>query len=167
MRPTANYIVLSFICSWVIILTCCSSNVADTENPTSIPSETDDAAAVIAVTANGTSGNYTFNVTIASPDTGCSQYADWWEVVDTNGTLIYRRILAHSHVNEQPFTRSGGTVSINPDTEVYIRAHMNTTGYGTKAFKGTVSAGFQAMELATDFAMDVVSQAPLPSGCAF
>lgn len=132
-----------------------------------MPSDLEGVAAVTGVTVSGTSGNYSFNVTITSPDTGCNQYADWWEVLDTSGTLIYRRILAHSHVNEQPFTRSGGVVDVNSDTELYIRAHMNNTGYGTAVFRGTVSGGFQAMELSKDFAMELASQQPLPSGCAF
>ena len=165
MQPTANYLILSFFCSLVIMLGCSNSN--GTENNAPSPSEIGGAAAVTGVTVSGTSGNYTFNVTISSPDTGCGQYADWWEVFDTSGTLIYRRILAHSHVNEQPFTRSGGSVAIDQDTEVYVRAHMNNTGYGTAVFRGTVSGGFQAVELASDFAMELASQQPLPSGCAF
>ncbi|MCB0054175.1 MAG: hypothetical protein KDE24_32035, partial [Caldilinea sp.] len=67
-------------------------------------------ADVFGVTVRGDDGAYQFSVEIASPDTGCNQYADWWEVLDSDGNLLYRRILTHSHVDEQPFIRSGGPV---------------------------------------------------------
>ena len=36
-------------------------------------------ADVTAVEVRGEEGAYTFSVTVSSPDTGCDQYADWWE----------------------------------------------------------------------------------------
>ena len=124
-------------------------------------------AEVKAVATSGASGAYQFSITLESPDLGCAQYANWWEVLDENGKLIYRRILGHSHVDEQPFTRSGGPVDIADDKVVIIRAHMNPDGYGWRAMKGSVKDGFVAGELACDFAKDVESQMPLPTGCAF
>lgn len=100
-------------------------------------------ADVIAVQASGQPGAYQLNVTVKSPDTGCKQYTDWWEVVSTDGKLLYRRVLLHSHVDEQPFTRSGGPVPIQADTVVWVRAHMNTGGYGGMAFNGSVTTGFK------------------------
>jgi hypothetical protein len=128
---------------------------------------TDGKASITEVSFSGEENQYTFNVTISSPDLGCKQYADWWEVIDIDGNLIYRRILAHSHVDEQPFTRSGGPVAISENTEVYIRAHMNTTSFGTMVFKGSVAAGFASQNLEADFAKDVEKNEPLPTGCAF
>ena len=124
-------------------------------------------ADVIAVQASGQPGAYQFNVGIRSPDKGCAQYADWWEVVSTDGKLLYRRVLLHSHVDEQPFTRSGGPVPIQADTVVWVRAHMNTGGYGGMAFKGSVKTGFKQAVPDAGFAADLAKQAPLPDGCDF
>lgn len=126
-----------------------------------------DSADVNKVTVSGAAENYTFSVTLKSPDTGCDQYANWWEVISPDGDLIYRRILAHSHVNEQPFTRSGGPVGISDGQEVIIRAHMNNTGYGGRAMKGSVAIGFKPIVLDADFAIDLEKAEPLPSDCAF
>jgi hypothetical protein len=124
-------------------------------------------ADVTAVEVQGDPQAYRFAVTIASPDTGCDLYADWWEVITPNEDLIYRRILAHSHVQEQPFTRSGGPVQIDPDQEVIIRAHMHPGGYGGQAWQGTVTNGFEKVEFDPDFAEKLKDEAPLPDGCAF
>jgi len=124
-------------------------------------------ADVLSVNVTGQANAYQFNVQVTSPDTGCDQYADWWEVLSDDGQLIYRRVLLHSHVNEQPFTRSGGPVAIGPDTVVLLRAHMNEGGYGGTALRGTVSGGFETIELESGFAADVEAMPPLPEGCAF
>lgn len=119
------------------------------------------------VTVSGAENSYRFSVTIASPDTGCDQYADWWEIVSESGDLIYRRVLLHSHVNEQPFTRSGGTVKIKQDQVIWVRAHMNNSGYGGVAMKGSVEDGFEATAFPSDFAEGLDQVAPLPNGCNF
>jgi hypothetical protein len=125
------------------------------------------AADVISVEVTGEPDGYQFQVGIASPDTGCDQYADWWEVVTEDGQLIYRRILLHSHVDEQPFVRSGGPVEISGDTVVIVRAHMHPGGYGGSAMHGSPASGFTQMDLPTDFASDLESRPPLPEGCDF
>lgn len=124
-------------------------------------------ADVTKVEVAGREGNYRFVVTLSSPDTGCDQYADWWEVLSETGELIHRRILAHSHVDEQPFTRSGSGIDILETQVVYVRAHMNNTGYGGQVMKGTVKNGFEVAELSEDFATGVEDQEPLPGRCAF
>ncbi len=124
-------------------------------------------ADVLSVQVSGDSGAYTFAVEIASPDENCFQYADWWEILDGEGNLLYRRVLTHSHVDEQPFTRSGGPVPIEADTLIWIRAHMNIDGYGGAAFKGSVQDGFETMALDAGFAANLANQAPLPQDCAF
>jgi len=124
-------------------------------------------ADIMSVSVNGEQGAYNFSVTISSPDEGCNQYADWWEVVSQDGELLYRRILLHSHVNEQPFTRSGGPVTIEPDTIIWVRAHMHPTGYGGTAMKGSVVGGFEPTGLGLDFATQLADTPPLPEGCDF
>ncbi len=126
-----------------------------------------EAANVTKVSVSGEAESYTFSITIESPDTGCDQYADWWEVLAETGELLYRRILLHSHVNEQPFTRSGGPVEIASDQIVIVRAHMNNTGYAGNMLKGSVDTEFVEFVSEEAFAPDVEIQEPLPENCAF
>jgi len=124
-------------------------------------------ANAIAVNVTGAENAYQFNVQVSSPDTGCEQYADWWEVLSEDGQLLYRRVLLHSHVNEQPFTRSGGPVPVGSTTNVIVRAHMNNGGYGGAALRGSVSGGFETVQLESGFAAEVEALDPLPEDCAF
>lgn len=124
-------------------------------------------ADVLSVSVSGESGAYQFAVEISSPDTGCEQYADWWEVISEDGELLYRRILLHSHVGEQPFTRSGGAVDIAADTVVYVRAHMNTVGYGGAVMKGSAQAGFEPVKVEAEFGSELERIPPQPEDCAF
>jgi len=131
------------------------------------PAPNGTSAGVVSVRVTGRPGAYRFSVGVRSPDEGCSRYADWWEVLTGDGELIYRRILGHSHVEEQPFVRSGGPVPIPEDTVVLVRAHMNPGGYGVTGFKGSVRDGFQEVELEPGFASGLEKEPPQPSGCAF
>jgi hypothetical protein len=124
-------------------------------------------ANVLSVQVTGNPGKYRFEVKVDSPDTGCEQFADWWEVINGDGQLLYRRILLHSHVDEQPFVRSGGPVEISPDEVVFVRAHMNTTGYGGQVMKGAVQAGFEPVEVEAGFGSDPERIPPQPEDCAF
>ena len=154
-----------------LLVACSNPEISNSEpNINSEPTMSEnnnEQAAVTAVTFNGQANNYTLSVTIESPDTGCDQYADWWEVFNADGELIYRRILGHSHVTEQPFTRSGGTVNVGPDDFIYVRAHMNNLGYGTSVFSGTIGGELKATTLDVGFAKELETTDPLPSNCAF
>jgi len=77
----------------------------------------------------------TLSVTLSHPDTGWDHYADGWEVLTPDGTSLGVRVLAHPHVNEQPFTRSLGGLEI-PDgiTELHIRARCNQDGWSDEVF---------------------------------
>jgi hypothetical protein len=86
----------------------------------------------------GQDGSWTFHVTVQHPDTGWEDYADGWDVVLPDGTVIkpdqdspFTRLLLHPHENEQPFTRSQSGIVIPPEvTEVHVRAHDLVDGYG-------------------------------------
>lgn len=74
-----------------------------------------------------------FGVTVRHGDTGWDHYADAWEVVAPDGTVLGTRTLLHPHIDEQPFTRSLSGVAIPPGTsEVTVRAHDSVDGYGGK-----------------------------------
>jgi hypothetical protein len=124
-------------------------------------------ADVVSVAVHGEAQAFEFEVGIASPDTGCEQYADWWEVVDTDGRLLLRRILRHSHVDEQPFVRSSGPVKLDATQTVWVRAHMHPTGYGGQAMKGSPAEGFAAATPEPGFAAELANREPLPDGCRF
>jgi hypothetical protein len=135
-------------------------------------------ANVVAVTTSGDAGAYTFSVTIESADIDCSQYADWWEVLGADGALVYRRILEHSHTDENgttdadapgnTFTRAGGPVSVAEDDELVVRAHMSVGGYNGAAFRGSPAAGFDsAPDVDESFAPGVETEEPLPTTCDF
>ena len=124
-------------------------------------------AEVTKVEAIGEPNNYTFSVTVNSPDTGCERYADWWEVITPQGELIYRRVLLHSHVDEQPFTRTGGAVAIQPEDDVIVRVHMSSSGYSRQAQQGSIQSGFATVTLTENLANNLESVEPLPENCAF
>jgi hypothetical protein len=85
-------------------------------------------------------GVWTFHVTVAHPDTGWEDYADGWDVVLPEGSVVlpnpddpFTRLLLHPHETEQPFTRSQSGITIPPDiTSVTVRAHDLVDGFGGK-----------------------------------
>ena len=77
-----------------------------------------DAPVITAATASRSGDSWRFEVTLSHPDSGWDHYADAW------------RVLAHPHVDEQPFTRALGNVHIPPGiTEVRIEARCLTDGW--------------------------------------
>ena len=74
---------------------------------------------------------YYLSVTVRHADTGWDHYADAWEVVGPDGTVLGKRVLHHPHVNEQPFTRSQDGVKIPENvSSVTVRAHDSVHGHG-------------------------------------
>ncbi len=92
--------------------------------------------AVIEAAEVRTSGlGWSFTVTLSHDDTGWDDYADGWRVVAEDGSELGVRVLLHPHVDEQPFTRSLGGVSIPESTEtVFIEARTSTDGWGRARF---------------------------------
>ena len=95
------------------------------------PAGAGEADVVEAQAVPGGGGSWRFQVSVAHGDTGWDHYADKWDVVGPDGTLLGTRVLLHPHENEQPFTRSLGGVNIPKGVgEVTLRAHDSVHGYG-------------------------------------
>ena len=89
-------------------------------------------ADVVSVAVKALGGNtYRFDVTVRHSDEGWKHYADKWEVLAPDGTVLASRILHHPHVNEQPFTRGLSGVKIPYEIKkVTIQAHDSVHEYG-------------------------------------
>jgi len=80
-------------------------------------------------------GSWCFGTSVRHNDQGWGHYADGWEVLDFNGKPLSFRLLAHPHVNEQPFTRGHCDIEIPSEvSRVMVRAKCNKHGYGGKIF---------------------------------
>lgn len=109
-----------------------------TSAPTTSPGRAADADVLHVRAVQASDDTWTFHVTVRHPDTGWEDYADGWDVVTPDGTVIkpdpespFTRLLLHPHENEQPFTRSQSGIVIPPDaTQVRVRAHDLVDGYG-------------------------------------
>jgi hypothetical protein len=78
-----------------------------------------------------TGGTYRFVVSVRHDDSGWDHYADRWEIVAPDGSVLATRPLRHPHVGEQPFTRDLPGVTIPKDTRrVTVRAHDSQHGFG-------------------------------------
>ena len=84
------------------------------------------------------SGNqtYGFDVTVNHADQGWDHYADRWEIIAPDGEILAKRVLAHPHTNEQPFTRSLSGVKVPADIhQVTVRAHDSVHAFGGATMK--------------------------------
>lgn len=74
---------------------------------------------------------YSFSVTVRHDDTGWEHYADRWQVLAPDSTVLGERVLLHPHETEQPFTRSlSGVVIPEGIDEVIIRAGDSVHDFG-------------------------------------
>ncbi|MCG6872427.1 MAG: hypothetical protein LJE84_09070 [Gammaproteobacteria bacterium] len=72
-----------------------------------------------------------FDATIRHADSGWQHYADRFEILAPDGTVLGKRTLHHPHVDEQPFTRSLGGVNVPADVlRVRVRAGDSEHGFG-------------------------------------
>ena len=99
--------------------------------PPLAPAGAGEADVVDAKVTQSAPGVYRFDVAVAHGDTGWTHYANKWDVVAPDGTVLGTRELLHPHVSEQPFTRSLSGVTIPPGvSRVTLRAHDFVHGYG-------------------------------------
>ncbi len=90
-----------------------------------------DPPIIESVSAHQTGETWRFDVTLSHPDTGWDHYADGWRVLDMQGNELALRVLAHPHVQEQPFTRSLSGVSLPAgSSQVQIQARCSLDGWG-------------------------------------
>ena len=90
-------------------------------------------AKVVDVNVTSNQDSFRFDVTLRHDDAGWDHYADGWEVLSPAGDVLGKRVLAHPHVSEQPFTRSLSGVKIPQElSTVTIRAHDSVHGYNKK-----------------------------------
>ena len=109
----------------------------DLSGPAAVPASAADAG-VSNVRAVASGDSWTFYVSVDHPDTGWEDYADGWDVVLPDGTVVkpdadspFTRLLGHPHENERPFTRSQNRIVIPEDvTTVTVRAHDLVDGFG-------------------------------------
>jgi len=118
----------------------------DTPEPTTTPAEAEmdtnpnkaNADVLFVKLSKSPDGSWTFAVTVFHPDSGWDDYADGWDVVLQDGTVLkpdsdspFTRLLLHPHVDEQPFTRSQSGILIPAGaTMLTVRAHDLVDGFG-------------------------------------
>jgi len=95
-----------------------------------------------------TGNSWHVDVTLKHADSGWKHYADAWRVVLPNGDVAGTRTLFHPHVDEQPFTRSLGSVAIPAAThKVFVEAHDKVHGWSKQRLEVDLSKrsgkGFQ------------------------
>ncbi len=93
-------------------------------------------AVIDGATTRETASGWSFSLTLTHAETGWDDYADGWRVESDAGEVLGTRVLAHPHVNEQPFTRSlSGVVVPDGATTVWIRARTSVDGWGQERFR--------------------------------
>jgi hypothetical protein len=76
-------------------------------------------------------GTWRVSATVQHADEGWEHYANRWDVLAPDGTVLGTRELAHPHVDEQPFTRSLTGVAIPEEVDrITVRAHDSVHGFG-------------------------------------
>ncbi len=74
-----------------------------------------------------------FTVTVRHEDRDPDHWADWWRVRTLDGRELGRRVLLHSHVDEQPFTRDERIRIPRGVHTVVVEAHDKVHGLGGAA----------------------------------
>lgn len=95
-------------------------------------------------------GTWTFHVTVEHKDVNWYDYADGWDIVLPDGTVLkpdpfgqYTRHVRHPHVTEQPFTRTQKELEIPEGVDrVRVRAHDKKDGWGGKEIEVLLDVRF-------------------------
>ncbi|MFN2228049.1 MAG: hypothetical protein ACK2UY_17130 [Anaerolineae bacterium] len=131
------------------IATATATPLPRTEPGATSPSGGGNADVVSVRAVEAANGTWTFHVTVRHPDTGWEDYADGWDVVTPDGRVLkpdpdsaFTRTLLHPHVDEQPFTRSQGGITIPQGvSQVRVRAHDLVDGWGGQEVVVDLEAG--------------------------
>lgn len=105
-----------------------------TATPTATPEPELDRreANVVGVEWRVMNGVHRFDVTLYHDDDGEEGYADWWQIETTDGEVLVRRELRHSHGTRE-FTRSESVRLPDGVTCLVVRGHDRTHGFGGQA----------------------------------
>jgi hypothetical protein len=88
-------------------------------------------ADVLSASADCSASVCNFVVTVRHADQGWNHYANAWDIVAPDGSVLATRVLLHPHVDEQPFTRELRGVEIPPGIKsVIVRARDSVHGLG-------------------------------------
>lgn len=129
-RPaaTARPCLLSVLLLGLVLLAAaCTSSDDETTGTLPLP---EGCADVVDAEVERSGGSFVVSATVRSADTGWDRYADEWQVRTPDGEVLGTRVLAHPHVDEQPFTRSLSGVEIADSVaSVVIAARDSVVGY--------------------------------------
>jgi ABC-type oligopeptide transport system substrate-binding subunit len=102
-----------------------TTSVVRTDTPTG-----ELCASVVGAEATKDGETWTFALTVVSDDISATEFGDSWELRTLDGDVLATRVLAHEHINEQPFTRSMSGIVIPDGVKTVIGvAHHNVGGY--------------------------------------
>lgn len=104
--------------------------------PSALPVVAGEADVIDVLVRGSRAQGYRIDVTVRHADEGWEHYADRWEVLSPDGTVLAIRVLHHPHVDEQPFTRSLSGVRIPEGIdEIIVRARDSRDGYGGRSLR--------------------------------
>ena len=116
----------SILAGLALLTAACSS----ADEPTGTMAPPKGCADVVHAEVERAGDAFVVSATVRSADTGWDRYADEWRVRTPDGEVLGTRVLAHPHVDEQPFTRSLSNVMIPESVNsVEVDARDSVVGY--------------------------------------
>lgn len=133
MEPMKRRSIAAIALIAAVVVGSCTASAEEAETSSTVAVTTTvtvGCADVVGATIDVSGDAYRVSATILSSDTGWEKYADAWEVRAPDGAILGTRVLAHPHVDEQPFTRSLSDVEIPPGiSNVEIIARDSVAGF--------------------------------------